>query len=104
MPFVVNATATDLNGVIGSVIIASPGSTVRVGCPFVGVPSPIVTWFHSGTELPSPLFSRVSLRNDTDNTLVIENAQKEDEGYYLCQALNTVGGNNGSAYVAIQGK
>eukprot|EP00118_Oscarella_pearsei_P020119 m.216804 g.216804 ORF g.216804 m.216804 type:complete len:5038 (+) comp39875_c0_seq3:78-15191(+) len=90
-PLFVNATATNLNGVVGNVIYGAIGSTVRIGCPVFGDPLPAVVWSFNGVQLPSPQFERVTVQLDEDNTLVISNAQKNDTGTFACNAMNIAG-------------
>ncbi|OXB61727.1 hypothetical protein ASZ78_002728 [Callipepla squamata] len=66
------------------------GSTLSFVAEVVGVPEPGVKWYHNKSLLE--VDKRVRVEKDGDKyTLEITNVQKDDEGLYLCHAVNIVG-------------
>uniref|UniRef100_A0A8C3Y391 Ig-like domain-containing protein n=1 Tax=Catharus ustulatus TaxID=91951 RepID=A0A8C3Y391_CATUS len=66
------------------------GSTLLFVAEVVGVPKPGVKWYHNKSLLE--LNERVQIEKDGDKYILeITNVQKEDEGQYLCHAVNIVG-------------
>uniref|UniRef100_A0A803YJB2 Ig-like domain-containing protein n=1 Tax=Meleagris gallopavo TaxID=9103 RepID=A0A803YJB2_MELGA len=66
------------------------GSTLSFVAEVVGVPEPGVKWYHNKSLLE--VDKRVRVEKDGDKcVLEITNIQKDDEGQYLCHAVNIVG-------------
>ncbi|XP_046417331.1 Down syndrome cell adhesion molecule-like protein Dscam2 isoform X12 [Neodiprion virginianus] len=70
------------------------GSDARVECKADGFPRPQVTWKRAAGETPGD-YKDLKLSNPDisieDGTLSINNIQKTNEGYYLCEAVNGIG-------------
>ncbi|CAB3985456.1 Down syndrome cell adhesion molecule homolog [Paramuricea clavata] len=67
------------------------GEHVEFSCTATGVPLPVVTWYSS---------RGLVLRN---NTLVIANVSKNDQGEYLCEAKNNAGQKTVGTRVTVAG-
>ncbi|XP_045133366.1 peroxidasin-like isoform X1 [Portunus trituberculatus] len=63
------------------------GSTAYFTCKVEGEPFPEVVWLHNNEVISDK--SRHSVLND--GTLMIENTQDDDFGYYECMAINHMG-------------
>ncbi|XP_037299981.1 basement membrane-specific heparan sulfate proteoglycan core protein isoform X7 [Manduca sexta] len=61
-------------------IIIPTGETGTIDCNPMGYPLPFIRWSRNGGEFGP----RISQRG---NTLIVSNAQDEDQGYYLCEGL-----------------
>ncbi|XP_051153615.1 cell adhesion molecule Dscam2 isoform X40 [Leptopilina boulardi] len=70
------------------------GSDARVECKADGFPKPQVTWKRAAGDTPGD-YTDLKLNNPDisveDGTLSINNIQKTNEGYYLCEAVNGIG-------------
>ncbi|XP_058804461.1 cell adhesion molecule Dscam2 isoform X16 [Phymastichus coffea] len=70
------------------------GSDARVECKADGFPKPQVTWKKAVGDAPGD-YTDLKLSNPDisveDGTLMINNIQKTNEGYYLCEAVNGIG-------------
>ena len=64
----------------------------RVTCGVSGLPFPTVTWRAAGQNIRNnPEVSSVGSKYEVDGTdLIIRNLEKEDEGSYLCKAVQNV--------------
>ncbi|XP_030229297.1 palladin isoform X3 [Gadus morhua] len=80
----------------------SEGSPIQLECRVGGNPLPLVRWFCEGRELHhSP---DIHIWRDGDlHTLVIAEAFEDDTGRYTCVASNSLGADNTSAEVYIEG-
>ena len=61
------------------------GGPVTYTCEVVGVPTPTVTWYYNGREIPEG----VSVNG---NELIIADPQVEHSGIYQCVVANSFGG------------
>ncbi|XP_025152789.1 Down syndrome cell adhesion molecule-like protein Dscam2 isoform X39 [Harpegnathos saltator] len=70
------------------------GSDAQVECKADGFPKPQVTWKRAAGDMPGD-YTDLKLSNPDisveDGTLSINNIQKTNEGYYLCEAVNGIG-------------
>ncbi|XP_021929576.1 Down syndrome cell adhesion molecule-like protein Dscam2 isoform X2 [Zootermopsis nevadensis] len=70
------------------------GSDAKVECKADGFPRPQVTWKRAAGETPGD-YKDLKPNNPNikveDGTLTINNIQKTNEGYYLCEAVNGIG-------------
>nr|CAD7403650.1 unnamed protein product [Timema poppensis] len=70
------------------------GSDAKVECKADGFPKPQVTWKRAAGETPGD-YKDLKPNNPNikveDGTLTINNIQKTNEGYYLCEAVNGIG-------------
>ncbi|XP_067453729.1 palladin isoform X3 [Thunnus thynnus] len=78
------------------------GSPIRLECRVTGNPQPLVRWFCEGRELLSSPDIQISRDGDL-HTLVIAEAFEDDTGRYTCVASNSLGADNTSAEVYIEG-
>jgi hypothetical protein len=63
------------------------GNPISINCEANGYPRPTVTWF-KGKNKASKEFQAIVLKN---NTLTVNFATTDDEGFYMCQANNAIG-------------
>lgn len=78
------------------------GSPIRLECRVRGNPLPLVRWFCEGRELHNS--PDIQIWRDGDlHTLVIAEAFEDDTGRYTCVASNSLGADNTSAEVYIEG-
>ncbi|XP_008297170.1 palladin isoform X1 [Stegastes partitus] len=78
------------------------GTPIRLECRVRGNPLPLVRWFCEGRELHNS--PDIQIWRDGDlHTLVIAEAFEEDTGRYTCVASNSLGADNTSAEVYIEG-
>ncbi|XP_015172328.1 PREDICTED: Down syndrome cell adhesion molecule-like protein Dscam2 isoform X46 [Polistes dominula] len=70
------------------------GSDARVECKADGFPKPQITWKRAAGDTPGE-YTDLKMSNPDisveDGTLSINNIQKTNEGYYLCEAVNGIG-------------
>ncbi|XP_033350675.1 Down syndrome cell adhesion molecule-like protein Dscam2 isoform X36 [Bombus vosnesenskii] len=82
------------------------GSDARVECKADGFPKPQVTWKKAAGDTPGD-YTDLKLSNPDisveDGTLSINNIQKTNEGYYLCEAVNGIGaGLSAVIFISVQ--
>ncbi|XP_070687814.1 palladin isoform X2 [Pempheris klunzingeri] len=78
------------------------GTPIRLECRVTGNPLPLVRWFCEGRELHNS--PDIQIWRDGDlHTLVIAEAFEDDTGRYTCVASNSLGADNTSAEVYIEG-
>lgn len=63
------------------------GNPMAINCEANGYPRPTITWF-KGKNKASKEFQAIMLKN---NSLTVNFATADDEGYYMCQANNEIG-------------
>ncbi|XP_077573104.1 palladin [Stigmatopora nigra] len=78
------------------------GSPIRLECRVSGNPPPLVRWFCEGRELHNSPDIHI-WRDGQLHTLVIAEAFEDDTGRYTCVASNSLGADNTSAEVYIEG-
>ncbi|XP_038047943.1 roundabout homolog 1-like isoform X2 [Patiria miniata] len=66
--------------------VVAPGTTVMIRCQVIGDPVPVVTWTKEGGELPMGRYTILE-----DNSLRIRQVTQDDEGVYICEAVNSNG-------------
>ncbi|XP_040274581.1 palladin isoform X1 [Bufo bufo] len=79
------------------------GSRVRLECKVIGNPSPEVRWFCEGRQLHKSPDIIISSEVDGLHALVIAEAFEDDTGRYTCVASNSLGTDNSSAEVFVEG-
>uniref|UniRef100_A0A3P9KW32 Palladin n=1 Tax=Oryzias latipes TaxID=8090 RepID=A0A3P9KW32_ORYLA len=79
------------------------GSPIHLECRVGGNPPPLVRWFCEGRELQNSPDIQISTEGDLQ-TLVIAEAFEDDTGRYTCVASNSLGAENTSAEVYIEGQ
>uniref|UniRef100_A0A182YKL3 Down syndrome cell adhesion molecule n=2 Tax=Neocellia TaxID=44535 RepID=A0A182YKL3_ANOST len=78
----------------GSTLSIEAGSNAKVECKADGFPKPQVTWKKAVGDTPGEykdLRSNDSSIRVEEGSLFIQNIQKSNEGYYLCEAINGIG-------------
>lgn len=76
------------------IVYVQQGSVLFLKCKAEGVPKPVVTWRKDGRLI----------QNKTDETYFKrENASKDDEGKYECEASNSAGSDRYKVDVIIKG-
>lgn len=78
------------------------GSPICLECRVRGNPLPLVRWFCEGRELHNSPDIQI-WRDGEQHTLVISEAFEDDTGRYSCVASNSLGADNTSAEVYIEG-
>lgn len=63
------------------------GNPIAINCEANGYPQPTITWF-KGKNKASKEFQAILLKN---NSLTVNFATTDDEGFYMCQANNEIG-------------
>ncbi|KAK3593822.1 hypothetical protein CHS0354_014369 [Potamilus streckersoni] len=101
---------TLLNSRIGQVI----GKETMLECKVSASPHASIVWKKNGTEIPTSLYKFwTEIYDDDDNhqktlTLTVIDIQKEDFGYYTCEASNSLGFDSETMllyeYVAVSSK
>lgn len=83
------------------------GSDAAVECKADGFPKPVVTWKRATGVSPGDYKDFKPNNPDIkveDGTLMINNIQKNNEGYYLCEAVNGIGsGLSAVILISVQG-
>ena len=70
----------------------SEGYKLHLKCQAEGAPTPLLTWKKNG---------EIVQRRTIDTDFMRENASRDDEGVYECQASNSVGSDNYMVVVKI---
>ena len=79
---------------MSKIVYVQQGSVLFLTCKAEGVPKPVVTWRKDGRLI----------QNKTDETYFKrENASKDDEGKYECEAFNSAGSDRYKVDVIIKG-
>ncbi|XP_041861612.1 palladin isoform X2 [Melanotaenia boesemani] len=78
------------------------GTPICLECRVMGNPLPLVRWFCEGRELQNSPDIQIWREGDL-HTLVIAEAFEDDTGRYTCIASNSLGADNTSAEVYIEG-
>ena len=74
------------------------GKTKVLRCEGEGTPTPSVAWFKDAIALPSTAWSHIAVA--ANQSLVVNNAGKEDEGIYQCVIRNEAG--SASTYTVLK--
>lgn len=85
---------------IGDNVTAVTNTSITIQCFTSGVPTPSVTWKKDGQELSRD--GRYTVQDD--GSLVISEADKEDDARYTCTANSVAGKDSASSTVEIVGK
>ncbi|XP_045504360.1 fibroblast growth factor receptor homolog 1 isoform X2 [Colias croceus] len=88
--------------------------TVQLQCPPVSDLEPLVYWLRpyntslkdaevGPSDAPTPVGDRIETENPSDmpEQLTIYNVTKEDEGWYVCVALNSLGNTTAKGYLTV---
>ncbi|ESO95847.1 hypothetical protein LOTGIDRAFT_144501 [Lottia gigantea] len=77
--------------------------SVRLECPAVGIPTPVIRWYRQGKQIP--LYGLPNVRIiENGRVLIIISAQLLDFGDYSCQVQNDAGKDKLEFLVSILGK
>ena len=85
---------------IGDNVTALTNTSITIQCPTSGVPTPTVTWSKDGTEIHSG--GRYKVQDG--GSLLITDAEGEDNGRYTCSSGNVAGNASSSSMVQVVGK
>ena len=85
---------------VGDNVTAASNTTITIKCPVSGVPTPSATWQKDGMEIGEG--DKLTILDD--NTLVIKDADLEDDAKYTCTIQNSFGKDEVSSIVRIIGK
>lgn len=80
-------------------------SVAKLECKVTGNPEPIYFWFKEGSHLlmlPGQTYGKYNVTNN--GILIISNVAKEDQGFYICSAVSTVGSIMARSYVKVRSK
>ncbi|KAJ8350761.1 hypothetical protein SKAU_G00258910 [Synaphobranchus kaupii] len=72
-----------------SVIKVQYGDSVALKCSAKGEPTPAITWLSPTNRIIPPASDKYQVHND--GTLLVQKAQRFDNGNYTCMARNTAG-------------
>ena len=85
---------------IGDNVTALTNTSITIQCPTSGVPTPTATWTKDGQEISSE--GRYTVQGD--GSLLISEADEEDNARYTCTADSVAGKDSASSKVRIVGK
>ena len=85
---------------IGDNVTALVNTSITIKCPTSGVPKPTVTWTKDGQEL----LSGGRYRLQDDGSLVISDANEEDNAQYTCTADSVAGKDSVASIVQVESK
>jgi len=85
---------------VGDNVTAASNTTITIRCPVSAVPPPSVTWQKDGVEISEG--NKLTILDG--NTLVIKDADLEDDAKYTCAIQNAFGKDLASSIVRIIGK
>ena len=85
---------------VGDNVTAASNTTITIRCPVSGVPTPSVIWQKDGVEIGEG--DKLAILDD--HTLVIKEADLEDDANYTCTIQNAFGKDEVSSIVRIIGK
>ena len=77
-------------------ILVEEGYNISIDCSTEGNPSPVITWYKVGGQLPENTYFNNKV------TLMIEKARKENEGHYACSAINYLNNSTASVNVIVK--
>uniref|UniRef100_A0A0B7BSV9 Uncharacterized protein n=1 Tax=Arion vulgaris TaxID=1028688 RepID=A0A0B7BSV9_9EUPU len=72
-------------------VTATQGSLIRLECAVTGNPKPSIKWFKDHKRIDTDAHFKIRSYEDGTNTVVIESADVEDTGSYMCVAENDAG-------------
>ena len=85
---------------IGDNVTALTNTSITIQCPTSGVPTPTVTWAKDDQEILSG--GRYTIQDD--GSLLISEANEEDNARYTCTADSVAGKDSASSTVEVIGK
>ena len=85
---------------IGDNVTALTNTNITIQCPTSGVPTPTVTWTKDGQEITSG--GRYTVQDD--GSLLISEADEDDNAGYTCSADSVAGKDSASSTVKVAGK
>ena len=85
---------------IGDNVTALANTSITIQCSTSGVPTPTVTWTKDGQEIPNG--DRYTVQDD--GSLLISEADEEDNARYTCTADSVAGKDSASSAVKVVGK
>lgn len=84
-------------------VVAGDGDAVKFTATLTGKPRPDVTWYVDDTEIKDEPEYEVAFTDDGTASLTLPEVIPEDEGLYLCKAVNVVGQATCSAELFVEG-
>lgn len=78
------------------------GNIAKMECLLTGNPQPVYFWSKEGTQVlmfPGNTYGKFAVSND--GTLSISNVEKEDQSFYICSAVSTVGSAITRAFLSV---
>ena len=81
--------------------LAQEGDTVRLHCPIVGTPRPIIEWFQDEQMIVQPTWDRFRV---SKRTLKIRDARVADSGVFVCKGVNGFGSETVALHLVVKGK
>ena len=85
---------------IGDNVTTLANTSITITCPTTGIPKPVVTWTKDGREIS--VGERYTVQND--GSLLISEADEEDDGRYTCTADSVAGKDSGTSVVKVVGE
>ncbi|NWU94600.1 MXRA5 protein, partial [Upupa epops] len=104
VPVIVIAYPPRITSEPAPVIYARPGNSVKLNCMAIGIPKAEITWelpdkSHLTTGAQSRLYGNKFLH--PQGSLVIQQPNQRDAGFYKCTAKNILGSDSKSTYIHI---
>ena len=77
------------------------GDIVVLDCTSMGIPQPVVSWFHDSVQLPNPGLAHI--QQGVNDSLIFNGVRKSDEGDYVCWAKNPAGNESATVSLRVNG-
>lgn len=85
---------------IGDNVTTFANTSITITCPTTGIPKPVVTWTKDGREIS--VGERYTVQND--GSLLISEADEEDDARYTCTADSVAGKDSATSVVKVVGE
>ena len=84
-----------------AMVTVNEGDTAVLDCNATGNPPPVVSWFHSSLLIPEE--GDISIYQAANDSLVLMNVSEEDDGDYVCLAVNEAGSEMAHILLVVNG-
>ena len=85
---------------IGDNVTTLANTSITITCPTAGIPKPVVTWTKDGREIS--VGERYTVQKD--GSLLISEANEEDDARYTCTAYSVAGKDSATSVVKVVGE
>lgn len=86
-----------------AMVTVNEGDTAVLDCNATGNPPPIVSWFHSSLPVPEEGDTRI-YQAANDSLIIMSVSDEEDDGDYVCLAVNEAGSEMAHLQLVVNGK